>query len=1152
LTGIKSNEREFNSQVITWLNEFIGSGTYPFEVATSDPSIKSYKETTRFPDVAIWLNREAKLSYCFWELKTPATAVDDKKLLDASVAKARRIKADYFVTWNMRDAVIWRTPLKGIDLTADYRLHNYPCLSSITKPDDLWDATQKELLKSRAKEILDELARLQKDKHLHKIQTDSTFFVARLRAAIQNIGPPIGNAIHSMMGKKSFRSGILKWARSQGMPTYDVSKELCEVIAGHLLYRLLGKIIFYLSLRRAVPDLPLLELKNIKNVNVGSRLQKYFEKARQIDYQAIFENDITDTIPIPDAAAISLKTLIIDLNRFNFSDMPQDVIGNVFEKLIPEDQRHTLGQYFTSENLVDLIISFCVLSNTDKVMDPTCGTGTFLIRAYDRLRNLGLTKHTELLPRLWGVDIGGFPAELATISLYKQNIGNYDNFPRILASDFFDIYLGQKVKFPPPKPTGDSSHKIDDEITQYDAIIGNFPYIRQELIEKTHKGYKEKISGIVIKEWAKIYPELLNGAKIKLSGQADIYAYMFFHSGSLLKEGGRMGIVTSNSWLDVAYGYELQRFFLRNFKIIAILESRCEPWFEDAAVNTVVTILERCSNRDKREVNNVKFVKIKSKLSSLIGYKLEKSAERWWRLDNLIHDIENCDDAYIETKNGKVVNNLEGHGIYETDDVLTRFIPQIDLLNDLEDTGKTTKWSRYLRAPELYFEILEKCKDNLISLKKLANVRRGITTGINDFFYLTDEKINHWKIEKEFIKPVIKSPRELTNISLQNAESVSKIFLCNKEKKELRKEGKIGALRYIQWGEKQKTKNGIYWKDVPTVEGRLLWYSLEKEPMALFLTPGFINKRFFIPESTVRVYSSDVFFEWWPQNMDYSKIIISQMNSSFIHLQMEVNGRANLGEGVLKIIGPELDNLLVINPVFIEEKEQSKLLGKYHEIVDRPILSIFEEVNKKDRQALDSAVLEAMGLDPDKYLKPLYSAFTELVSERIELAKMRKSIKKVRVHHDIKKLKEEIIADILLDPPKKFPEDFVDLKYLNDYDEISIPVNDIKLGPTFFGKQEIIGDNKFRMEFDDIDQAKYVVYAHRPNEYVARIPKDMVAVSKAIIKYEKYLNKLWDDTLSTLTDRVSDFKLAESLAAQVMDELGIPSPQRIPTGKSKK
>ena len=44
-----------------------------------------------------------------------------------------------------------------------------------------------------------------------------------------------------------------------------------------------------------------------------------------------------------------------------------------------------------------------------------------------------------------------------------------------------------------------------------------------------------------------------------------------------------MGIVTSNAWLDVNYGFALQRFFCDRFKIVAVLESRCEPWFTEAA-----------------------------------------------------------------------------------------------------------------------------------------------------------------------------------------------------------------------------------------------------------------------------------------------------------------------------------------------------------------------------------------------------------------------------------------------------------------------------------------------------------------------------------------------------------------------------------------
>jgi hypothetical protein len=47
---IKSNEREFMSQVTSWLNEFLKEGSYPFEVASSDPSVK-WGQYLRAPEV---------------------------------------------------------------------------------------------------------------------------------------------------------------------------------------------------------------------------------------------------------------------------------------------------------------------------------------------------------------------------------------------------------------------------------------------------------------------------------------------------------------------------------------------------------------------------------------------------------------------------------------------------------------------------------------------------------------------------------------------------------------------------------------------------------------------------------------------------------------------------------------------------------------------------------------------------------------------------------------------------------------------------------------------------------------------------------------------------------------------------------------------
>jgi hypothetical protein len=257
------------------------------------------------------------------------------------------------------------------------------------------------------------------------------------------------------------------------------------------------------------------------------------------------------------------------------------------------------------------------------------------------------------------VDIAHFPAELATINLFRQNLSDYANFPRIIVRDFFDVKTGDTFDFPPPKADLSSGFtKVNDPIPSFDAAVGNFPFIRQELIEKSVPHYKDKLEKVIKDDWLAEYRDAFDikeqdwlaykaalaagrhpdsSAELNLSGQADIYAYLYFHAGRFVKEDGRMGFITSNSWLDVAYGYELQKYMVNNFKIVAILESRCEPWFEDAAVNTVATILERCSDKAERDNHIVKFVKVKKKLAELIPWDIKLDAlNRWQGLDGLI------------------------------------------------------------------------------------------------------------------------------------------------------------------------------------------------------------------------------------------------------------------------------------------------------------------------------------------------------------------------------------------------------------------------------------------------------------------------------------------------------------------------------------
>ena len=1084
-------------------------------------------------------------SLCHIEILASNTPVDHPQAVQNAAQVSRKAGTPYFLTINLRDAILWRTPKKGKPPGSEDQVRIYPTIYQIAQAGVI-DEISKIAIRKRAEEIVEDLYALQRDGRLKLIEADATFCVNRLARAADTMRGPLKQSLATTVGRDpKFKKALEEWAVKQGIANFG-EEPFFESISRQIVYRTLGKIIFYQSLRRHVHTLPEMDFSGVDDAMIVTRLRYYFDQAKAIDYQAIFEEELTERIPYPQVAINELKGLISDLNYYNFHSVPQDVIGQVFERLIPPAERHALGQYFTREDLVDIITTFCVRSPSAKVLDPTCGTGTFLLRAYDRKKILGEHDHQRLLENLWGIDIARFPAELATINLYRQNLRDYANFPRIVAQDFFEVKLNQTFRFPPPKPVETAKVFIEEPLPTFDAIVGNFPYVRQELIEKQVKGYKNFLEKVLADGWMADYRELFDSkGNLRLSGQADIYAYLFFHTARFLKPGGRMGIVTSNAWLDVAYGFELQKFFLKKFKIIAILESRCEPWFEDVSVNTIVTILERCDNQKERENHIVKFVKIKKPLSELIPWDIKLDAfNRWRGLDNLVAKIENAGFEYIQIKGTEIVNTLKGLKTYEDADFRIRCIRQIELLEEVEQSGKTVKWGKYLRAPEVYFEILEKCKDKLVSLKEIAEIRRGYTTGINEFFYLTEDRIKEFGIEDEFLKPVLKSPKEFEGILIDPAKLKTKVFLCQKSKEELRREGKIGALRYIEWGEKQRTKDGVPWPEVPTVKGRKPgWWALPEAEIVQICWTVAYGDRFIQRYSPEKVLIDKRLYKILQKDDQDAKCLACILNSMLLSLFIEVIGRVNLGDGALDTTVEEAQDYLIIPDIRqLTNTEAQRILQAFDSILTRPIKPIFEEIKMPERQKLDSLVLEALGLDPKKYLRPLYDGLCELVRERIELAKIRKKVKRARPETDIEKVKREILEEFLPDGPKRFPEDFLDSSVRKDrMKEVPLPREPLRFGVSFFpgqkgGYQELITDGGISYRADSIVEAKYIIYSQRQGITTVLVPIESMPLFKTVKNYEIYLRNLRDEMAKALLSRTLDQKIAERLLNQILEE----------------
>lgn len=256
-------------------------------------------------------------------------------------------------------------------------------------------------------------------------------------------------------------------------------------------------------------------------------------------------------------------------------------------------------------------------------------------------------------------------------------------------------------------------------------------------------------------------------------------------------------------------------------------------------------------------------------------------------------------------------------------------------------------------------------------LGDIAEVRFGIKTGCNAFFYLDDEKIKGWGIEDEFLVPVIKSPRECQRIVIDPAILPNKLFMCHKTKEELKN---TTALEYIEWGESK----GFHQR--PSTRSRPRWWDLGEREFGHFLWLKAFNDRFLVFENNAHLPSSDRFYTIYLKQ-EYLQIIDQvavTLNCSLTHLFTELNGRVNLGEGALDNMTYEAEQILLTDPKLIQGL-------KLDSIAKRNIFNYATEINSEDRIELDKKIFNEIDL-PVVFLAEVYSGIELLVNNRLNRA----------------------------------------------------------------------------------------------------------------------------------------------------------------------
>ena len=732
--------------------------------------------------------------------------------------------------------------------------------------------------------------------------------------------------------KAGYRNGI------SDIVGEDLSKT--HILARMMTYVLMNKIIFYKVLERSYP-LPKLEPILKSNPDISSdqylaTLKKFFEKAVSVtgDFEQIFYTGLFDYIVLADevAARKEIDDLISLLSTVEIEQLG-DIVGYVYEDLIPAEERHQMGQFYTPPPIAELIVKWCLRSPSDCVLDPGCGSGTFLVQSYWRLVELKTGRrripsrdvHISTLKQLYAIDINPFPTQLTAMNLAMKNVRAPTTEANIIHADFFTVVPRQEVLAPHPVMTTDGKKYRVVKLPKdgFDAVVGNPPYTRwTEIPDMVQDNIKDRLGKVLSKY--NLHADVARGK------EPGIYVHFIMWAKEFLKPGGRLGMIISDSWLQTDYGVEFGRFLLENFKVKALIDVAARV-FPVPLVGACIVLLEKPLEGENVEDNEVVF----TYLNIPKGESL--------KVDNVLKVIKDPKSAT---------------GYYRVS-----VIRQGDLPRD-------QKWINFIFNAE---EILEEIREKTIKMSELFECSRGNygyslwalrhgrrpDIGAKDFFYFNEDKVKEWGV-RDFVYPALTSSRYAPYFTfteedwkkLRDNGADCYFFICHKPRDELPKQ----VLDYIHWGETEcrtltrRTRGGgkICSEALACQERERQrqyfygWYDLGGvvDAPILAVYQARYKTRFIMNLKKVVTYHAMIAFISKDERLKdlQIKALLAYLNSSFVQLYIESVGRTTGAVGPIGLEVGQAEQLPIID------------VREIPDFVLRELASLFEKLDAEARR----------------------------------------------------------------------------------------------------------------------------------------------------------------------------------------------------------
>ena len=505
-----------------------------------------------------------------------------------------------------------------------------------------------------------------------------------------------------------------------------------------------------------------------------------------------------------------------------------------------------------------------------RILDPACGSGAFLIEAANTL----LEVHEEVQARrgraggegagrptldpnladslvrsvirdnIYGIDINRQSVEITKLSMFLLTASLYEKLPDLADNIRVGNSLASRAngehatfawerEFPEVFPrTGMARDESAGGRPDFgfDVVIGNPPYVRHQDIPYKADIQLPRRSGLA-------FP-----AGFKIDRTTDLSGYFFYHAFRYLREGGMLGYISSEAWMNTKYGRPLQRTLLGNSSIREITRASFN-FFDDADTRAAIVVLSRGGEGAGGNSVRLNYARTKSEL-----------AEGRFGLSRSMRQ------SRIEPGN----------------------------------------WSAHFKPALPRVRALTK------TLGEAGKITYGKITGGKGFFVLSKKDVDEYGIGKEYLRPTVSKSTPAGRLDAgRAAEWLLNVNVSKRDLKDRAGgRGALQYIEDAEKKTARPTR-GRNREERPLPEGtamrgRRFWYSLELSDPPPIILRRIVNDALDVWENNGGFFTTNTLANFTPGNPGHTRAFLAYFASSLYQHHLEAVG-TEMGGGALSL-----------------------------------------------------------------------------------------------------------------------------------------------------------------------------------------------------------------------------------------------------------